>query len=961
MINKLLAAISIIVLLFPSFSFAWWDAAYLNRRKVTFDNGSSTVALTNFPVLITLNSSNIDYAKTQNSGQDIRFVDSDDTTALNYEIEKWDESATSTVWAKVPSVSTGTADFIYMYYNNTGASDGQQVTSTWDTNYIGVWHLKEDNSSTTILESTVNHSTSTKNGVSSPTSTLGAIDGAQYFHGQSFDADKISVSTTSYNNLTQTTTTWDFWIDREDATSSLVMGKSDNNVDSGWVITNAPIGSMRWEAIRASTNNLCSISSIPTSTAHIVYTYAGANPPTSCVGLTAYINGVSVTVTVSSPGSGAQNSDVNDSFGLGQNVYAGGGATTWYAGMLDEVRISNVVRSVDYVVAEYKNGVNTFNTFGAEESASSSGSTPLRVTASSTLTSGNSTPAVTNVVVNGGSAITLTANATTTVRVSFTVADNNGCGDVFFSGNVTTTLFRSGVSSTCAVSNPSPGNLNTLNCYVVATTTNNCPSATSTTVSANATSTFDVWYFAQATDSSSSYATNTWQGFVIARDALSTTNSTTSAGVELNTLLGIDITSSTAYGTVAAGFDTTSTNQTVSVKNAGNASTTLSINGTAMTSGGNSIPTSSQHYATGTFTYGGVEQALQSAATAVSGFLDNPAPLAPWRTATSMNSGRRYHAAFAHRDYAYALAGTDSGGTTVSSTEFTHIQPGGNITNWSSTTSLPREMFHHTGVPYGGYVYVLGGNDAGSNVTSSVLFAPINATGSLGAWTYTTPLPAVREKLSALAYNGYVYAMGGTNDLFTLQSNVYFGPITATGSISNWSSTTAMPGARAQQEGCITNNTMYVIGSNEPTSTVISAPINSTGSLGAWSVVSTLPYTIYGEGVVCDQGIVYVIGGFPGGASAATSSVLFSIITSTSTLSSWSLASPLPVNVMPDVGLNNGYAYTFGGFDGVGTNRANVYYTPLASRNTYWGLAAPGGQASGDYTGVNTFTAVFSP
>lgn len=58
------------------------------RKKITFDNSAQAENLVNFPVLVKLNSSRIDYSKTQDAGQDIRFTDSDGTTLLPYEIEK---------------------------------------------------------------------------------------------------------------------------------------------------------------------------------------------------------------------------------------------------------------------------------------------------------------------------------------------------------------------------------------------------------------------------------------------------------------------------------------------------------------------------------------------------------------------------------------------------------------------------------------------------------------------------------------------------------------------------------------------------------------------------------------------------------------------------------------------------------------------------------------------------------
>ncbi|MHC4989690.1 MAG: LamG domain-containing protein, partial [Planctomycetota bacterium] len=122
----------------------WWNDAWTERGMLTFDNSGQSENLVNFPVLVKLDSSRIDYAKTQNAGQDLRFIDADGTTVLAHEIEEWNESGTSWVWVEVPQIdASSSADFITMYYGNTGASDGQDERGVWDTDYLGVWHLNE--------------------------------------------------------------------------------------------------------------------------------------------------------------------------------------------------------------------------------------------------------------------------------------------------------------------------------------------------------------------------------------------------------------------------------------------------------------------------------------------------------------------------------------------------------------------------------------------------------------------------------------------------------------------------------------------------------------------------------------------------------------------------------------------------------------------------------------------------
>ena len=231
----------------------------------------------------------------------------------------------------------------------------------------------------------------------------------------------------------------------------------------------------------------------------------------------------------------------------------------------------------------------------------------------SSVTVGNAAPTVSSVVVNGGSSITLTPNTTTAVSVTATIADNNGCGDVT-GGTTTVLLYRANIgSSTCLTSQSS------LNCYLATAFTASSSCAGN---AVNTTTTFNLQYFAQATDGSSTFSGVGWRATVVFKDPSNATGSFDSATTTLNSLTAINITTSSInYGTLAASSTSGGTNQTTTITNAGNTSTTLQLSGTALVSGGTSIATSSQHYATSTFTYGGGEQLLSGSAAAVSGFL----------------------------------------------------------------------------------------------------------------------------------------------------------------------------------------------------------------------------------------------------------------------------------------------------------------------------------------------------
>ena len=183
----------------------WYNSGWKYRRKLTLDNttsnlGTTSETLTDFTILVVLTSSNIDYSNTQDSGQDLRFTDSDGTTLLSYEIEKWDEAGTSYVWVKIPQIDINSnTDSIYMYYGNTGASDAQNANNTWDNNYVSVWHL--DETSGTNISDSAGSNSGTKVGSSDPQPATGQVDGAQ-----DFSADYISVADSESLDLTSSMT-----------------------------------------------------------------------------------------------------------------------------------------------------------------------------------------------------------------------------------------------------------------------------------------------------------------------------------------------------------------------------------------------------------------------------------------------------------------------------------------------------------------------------------------------------------------------------------------------------------------------------------------------------------------------------------------------------------------------------------------------------------------------------------
>ncbi|MDA8387987.1 MAG: DUF2341 domain-containing protein [Nitrospiraceae bacterium] len=128
---------------------AWWDGKWHQRRKIQFD-ASSTGAdtkenLTDIPVLIRLHAGNFSFSDAKPDGSDIRFIGADDKSPLKFHIEKFDpKNAIALVWVKVPGISGGSnQNFIWMYYGNPSAPDGQDRGGTYDVNQVAVYHFGE--------------------------------------------------------------------------------------------------------------------------------------------------------------------------------------------------------------------------------------------------------------------------------------------------------------------------------------------------------------------------------------------------------------------------------------------------------------------------------------------------------------------------------------------------------------------------------------------------------------------------------------------------------------------------------------------------------------------------------------------------------------------------------------------------------------------------------------------------
>jgi len=105
--------------------------AYRKQITVTEQSGNG---LTDYQVLIELNSTNFDFSHANEDGSDIRFYDG--SNFLNYWIEKWDSAnQEAKIWVKVPSIPASSSTSFYMYYGNpdvASVSNGEDTFEFFD-------------------------------------------------------------------------------------------------------------------------------------------------------------------------------------------------------------------------------------------------------------------------------------------------------------------------------------------------------------------------------------------------------------------------------------------------------------------------------------------------------------------------------------------------------------------------------------------------------------------------------------------------------------------------------------------------------------------------------------------------------------------------------------------------------------------------------------------------------------
>lgn len=347
----------------------WIDTDWGYRKKIDIDNtdlniGLTSENLTEFPVLVTLDSDNIDYSLTNDDGSDLLFVDSDGSTQLAHQIETWDENATSYVWVKIPSIDVNSdQDYFYMYYGNEDAVDDQDPAAVWSNNFVAVWLLNDPLNTTNVLDSA---STPTSEdgtlftGLTNSNKIQSGIGGALSF--TSASTDHIVVGQPSDLNFVPNVDefTIDAWIKSPINGNGAIIGKT-TNVNAAHQYHFYVSGNTLQARVGGTARNTGAIVA-DDNWHHVVL----RNYATPTLRFYQYVDGT-LRNSSSVSGSGVNNFDVL--LGARRNSTNANYTSSMTAGVeMSMIRIADVARSDAWIAATYKSENNEFLTYNENES-----------------------------------------------------------------------------------------------------------------------------------------------------------------------------------------------------------------------------------------------------------------------------------------------------------------------------------------------------------------------------------------------------------------------------------------------------------------------------------------------------------------------------------------------------------------------------------------------------------------
>jgi len=318
----------------------WWDTSWQHRKQVTVAHvNASGETLVNFPAYINVSKE----PEMQSDYDDVVFVDNSNNV-MAFELENY-TSDHAIFWVNITSLPNTGASF-WMYYGNDGATSQENPEGVWDANTVMVHHFEDLNDSTSYGNDGTNYG--------STYSSTWLLDGEREFDGTD---DYVDCGSDESLNITDAITI-EAWVKPNGADENGYIVVKGNPI-----ATNGGPG-VWWEGSEDRIHLIDDNTYKPSNAVfsdNNVWVHVAVTVDTDG-NVKFYRNGESAgtgTITLTSN---------TDSLYIA-NRKDGTSAATHFYGIIDEVRISNVSRSSDWINESYQLVTNQsdFVTFGAVE------------------------------------------------------------------------------------------------------------------------------------------------------------------------------------------------------------------------------------------------------------------------------------------------------------------------------------------------------------------------------------------------------------------------------------------------------------------------------------------------------------------------------------------------------------------------------------------------------------------
>lgn len=293
-------------------------------------------ALSNFPLLVTLNES--DLADMQEQGADLRFVSSQGAL-LPYEIDNWQAASGAQIWVRVPTLAADAPTSLTMYWNNGAAEAQLNGKEVWADGYQSVWHLNQAPAET-ALDSTGNLNSGEPAGVEATTQGAGAIGGAIDFDGVDSWIEVAHSPSLDITGGAITVSAWALIPENQTSDGGLVVKTDDTGYHYQIGVQNSELANFR--VLTDNQTYLTGRSPLENNRwYYVVGVYDGSNS-------TIYLNAHPDNVT----GQSGPLKTVTAPLVIGRRSL---NDDRFFDGIIDEARVSNVARSAAWIRAEFLN------------------------------------------------------------------------------------------------------------------------------------------------------------------------------------------------------------------------------------------------------------------------------------------------------------------------------------------------------------------------------------------------------------------------------------------------------------------------------------------------------------------------------------------------------------------------------------------------------------------------------